>query len=158
MTRLTLPPGLDASLAAAIRPGIDRLTEQVALEGARRAPDGKTWISMRDERVRHSHVNTDGQTIPANLDYEVGPDEKGRTATMPYPRYPQAPVRETAGCRCSSVPLPGDVGQHVHAQPAYVAGTRVVGRVQVEYPRIVESHDGLPFMTDALRAVAERMR
>lgn len=55
----------------------------------------KTWISMRDGRVRDTHANMDGQTQPLGSPF-VSPSG----ATLMFPCDPTAPIEETAGCRC----------------------------------------------------------
>lgn len=57
----------------------------------------KTWVTMRDKRVRETHTEVDGMTIPINDFFQVG------DAEMLYPSdeenaydYPE----ETVSCRC----------------------------------------------------------
>lgn len=54
----------------------------------------KTWLTQRDERVRASHRNTDGERVPFEDRYSNG---------LRYPRDPEGPMREIAGCRCYQV-------------------------------------------------------
>ena len=57
----------------------------------------KTWCTMLDERVRHSHLTLEGKTIPIGGIFEVG------DSLMQYPRDESlgASVGEIANCRCS---------------------------------------------------------
>lgn len=56
----------------------------------------KTWHTMKDKRVRHTHRNVDGKTIPI-LDYFIVGD-----ALMQYPRDEESDVaEEICNCRCT---------------------------------------------------------
>jgi hypothetical protein len=116
-----LPGSLQSNMVAAYRnrllrqraATIGRLEANVAVhEGQRQATvqalaEGgiqpnqivSTWRSQRDERVRNtniaSHVYLDGQTAKWNQAF-VGISG----ALLRYPGDPQAPIEETAGCRC----------------------------------------------------------
>lgn len=62
----------------------------------------KSWISLRDKRVRHTHVEADrtysSAAIPVNEAFIVG------SSRMMYPGDTSlgAPIREIAHCRCSA--------------------------------------------------------
>lgn len=57
----------------------------------------KTWHTMRDNRVRHSHTRLDEKTLPIDELYMVG------ESLMRFPRdtYYSASLREIANCRCT---------------------------------------------------------
>jgi len=57
----------------------------------------KTWLSMRDKRVRKTHTEVDGTTIPINEFFHVG------EAMLLYPRYASDHPEETVNCRCTLV-------------------------------------------------------
>jgi uncharacterized protein with gpF-like domain len=56
----------------------------------------KTWRSMRDGRVRHTHSILDGQKVQGLDTPFLSPSG----AALRYPRDPRAPLAEVAGCRC----------------------------------------------------------
>jgi len=58
----------------------------------------KSWITLRDKRVRPTHHDAHGQTRPINEAFNVG------SSRMMYPGDTSlgAPVREIAHCRCSA--------------------------------------------------------
>lgn len=84
-----------------------------AVEGARDAivehyadPDIiRRWRSQRDGRVRPTHVKADGQEQLIGEPFEVG------TALLRYPGDPDAPMHETANCRCYIVFRSRSTGQ-----------------------------------------------
>lgn len=55
-----------------------------------------TWESMRDEKVRNSHIKADGQTVPINEPFIVG----GYKMMFPLDDSMGAPIKEIIGCRC----------------------------------------------------------
>lgn len=54
----------------------------------------KEWKTMRDDRVRDSHVEADWQRVPVDSPFEVGGHE------AQYPGDPSLPIEERANCRC----------------------------------------------------------
>lgn len=60
----------------------------------------KMWLSMRDDRVRDSHKNLDGQIVGINEHFRT---IKGNL--LLYPGDPSAPPGEVVNCRCTIVPL-----------------------------------------------------
>lgn len=57
----------------------------------------KRWVSKRDSRVRPTHVEADGQTVPAMTAFEVG------GASLMYPGQAGAQYEEIVRCRCVMV-------------------------------------------------------
>lgn len=55
-----------------------------------------TWVSIRDERVRGSHWEADGQTVPINEPFIVN----GYKMMFPLDDSMGAPVDEIINCRC----------------------------------------------------------
>lgn len=61
----------------------------------------KSWLTLRDKKVRDTHRAAEGQTRPVNEAFNVG------SSRMMYPGDTSlgAPVREIAHCRCSAMYL-----------------------------------------------------
>ncbi len=57
----------------------------------------KTWLSVRDTRVRHTHRVADGQKVPLAAKFNVG----GSFAN--YPGDPSLPAAEAINCRCVAI-------------------------------------------------------
>ena len=58
----------------------------------------KTWVTMRDNKVRHTHAMVDDATIPIDEFFVVG------NTLLRFPRDVEiGNMREIAGCRCSVV-------------------------------------------------------
>lgn len=161
---------LDAKVALRIlTPRVEHLTSRVADEAQRLAPDGKVWITMRDERVRPSHVHTDGQEVPDNLRYKLpkalddNPGSQGWDLAR-RPRDPELPIANRINCRCESVPVPRAVAEAIHRLPLLITGTKVRGTVVCTYPRAAEAEygsdgdAGAHFMSGAVDHVALESR
>ena len=55
----------------------------------------KTWVTMQDNRVRHTHVEVDGETIGIFDYFEVG------NSKMLYPKDANGSGEEVINCRCT---------------------------------------------------------
>ena len=55
----------------------------------------KRWKTQRDNRVRHTHREMEGKTIPVDDYFIVG------GSALLYPGDPEGEEKETAGCRCA---------------------------------------------------------
>ena len=64
----------------------------------------REWFTARDERVRSSHASIQGQIVAFNQAFTTGAGN-----TLRYPSDPQAPVSETANCRCQAVRIIAEV-------------------------------------------------
>jgi len=179
--RVELRRDLEAVVARLIRDRVGDITEQVAEQARRRAPDARVWVSRDDERVRPAHVDANGQMIPANLRFRLreqiyirgggrGSDISGHTVLGPryllarVPRDESLPPDQKINCRCEAVTVPGVIARRIRVSGPAVEGGRVTGRVSVEFQRIVESEYGTSgdtpaaFMRGALAAVTARLR
>lgn len=164
VTRFEPAPDLDAQVAARIlRPGVDRLTDAVHDAARRFAPPVRVWLTVRDERVRHTHAQTDGQTIPDNLRFKIPATSGVGHDLARHPRDPGLPVANRVNCRCDDPTVPGVLAQSITKLPAVLQGTRVHGQVETRFPRAAESEFGTSedesaaFMRNALREVAARV-
>uniref|UniRef100_UPI003F49AE44 hypothetical protein n=1 Tax=Streptosporangium sp. CA-235898 TaxID=3240073 RepID=UPI003F49AE44 len=174
MGKARITPGLTARLAAGpVRRKVERITAAAAAETRDRAPDAKTWTTAPDGRARPSHAHADGQTVAENVSYKLpkaatAPD--GTPVIAPgydyasRPRDPRLPRQQSDGCRCHSIPLPGELARATRITPVVVTPGRVSASVVCEYHRVVEaefgsSQDaGAHFMGQAAQVVAARYR
>ncbi|WP_433542091.1 hypothetical protein ACQP10_38035 (plasmid) [Streptosporangium sandarakinum] len=184
MTRSRIRGDLIAKLAAGhVRRVVDKVADQAVREVRDQVPDAKSWETAEDERVRPSHDETHGQTIPANLLYRLpkqvyvrkGRGENGKAVNAAggwkivpggwdladAPRDPRLPEHQTINCRCESLPMPGMIAAHVGRIPVLVTRTSARATVHVRFPRIAESEfepDGGGWLARAARIVAARHR
>lgn len=164
VTRFEPAAGLDAAVAARIlRPRVDRINEDVRDAARRLAPDVRVWLTVRDERVRRTHVKTDGQMIPDNLRFKLPKTIGVGVDLAKHPRDTNLPVAQRINCRCADPTIPGVLAASIHSFPAVLQGTRVVAETETRFPRAAESENGTSqdpaayFMRDALREVAARL-
>jgi hypothetical protein len=54
----------------------------------------KRWIAVHDNRTRHAHLATDGQTVDSEAFFTVGGEQ------MEFPGDPEASGKNTINCRC----------------------------------------------------------
>jgi hypothetical protein len=156
--------GLDQEIARRFGvPAIRRALDMLQDSARTNAPETRTWVTMRDERVRPSHVKADGQTIPANLRFKL--DAKiGGVDLARHPRDPALPEAQRINCRCDDPTLPHLLRESIHSTDPIQEGTVVHGSVYTDFPRAAESEFGTSedeaayFMTNALREVAMRLR
>jgi hypothetical protein len=165
VSRFVPAPNLDATVAARYaRPFVERLSGQMLRASRVYVPDAKVWVTVRDERVRHTHIETDGQTIPENLRYKIPSTKGAGTDLGRQPRDVALPLPNRINCRCASVPLPGLLAPTIHQVPTVLQGTRVTGGIESRFPRIAESETGTSgdtaarFMGRAINEVAAANR
>jgi hypothetical protein len=183
MARLVMRPDLDSFIARTVGTRVvDRLKRDIVDGAQRRAPDGKVWVTMLDERVRPSHADAHDQLIPANLRYQLtrmAYARKGRgKAAAPIggwtrsaghdlarePRDPNLPAEQRVACRCRSIPVPEAIARTIHADVTVFQGTRVSAQVSTPFPRAAESEFGTGgdqparFMAGAANAAAAKLR
>jgi hypothetical protein len=140
-------------------------------------------MTSEDERVRRSHAEAEGQTIPENLRYKlqkmtyVRGSGRGRRPSVPghyvlapghdlarIPRDDRLPDYQKMRCRCESVELPGLVAASIHGTVTVVSGRRVQAEVYSRFNRVAESEFGTGedvgahFMGGAVQTVAQRFR
>lgn len=142
-----------------VRPQISRAVDRIRDAAIAGAPDGKVWVTANDERVRHTHRETNGQAIPANIPFKV-PNVHGTGNDLAmHPRDPNLPVANRINCRCGDPVIASLVADTIHSTPATVAGTKVSGRISTNFPRAAESEfadDGGKWMRNALATEKQR--
>lgn len=62
----------------------------------------KQWVTRRDDIVRDSHADADGQTVPKASLFQVG------AASLSYPGQGTYPPEETFNCRCVMIAVNAD--------------------------------------------------
>lgn len=161
VTRFEPARDLDARVAAKLAfPFVERLATELIGPAQAYAPDAKVWITFRDEKVRPTHVETDGQTVPENLRYKVPSTTGVGTDLGRKPRDPALPFLNRVECRCESIPLPGVIAASINKMPTILQGTRVEGGIETRFPRAAEAHEGtsddssVPFFARAISEVA----
>jgi len=173
MAKVILHPDVDARVAELVaRPALDRALARMRDSARMHAPVVRAWVTVRDERVRASHVRTDGQVIPDNLRFKVpkvntGDDVNDVRAGFDlarFPRDPNLPIGNRIHCRCADPVIPNLLKDSIHSTGARVTGTRAFGSVYTEFPRAAESERGTDgdqaalFMRKALDAELARWR
>lgn len=143
-THFVAGPQLNARVSERFaRPAVMRIQDALADAIRRNAPDAALWMSARDERVRPTHVEADGQTVPDNLRYVLTHPSTGGHELARAPRDPDLSVGNRINCRCISAALVGAIAERVAKGDVQVVGPRVRATVSVSYPRVVESeHPG----------------
>lgn len=139
-TRFTPSRGLDVAVARSIlAPSVRHITEQVADALRRNAPPGRIWITAHDERVRPTHVEAEGQLIPANLRFILNHPTTTAKEQARAPRDPDLSVGNRVSCRCVDATIAEAVREGVRDEGIVLAGPRVTGKASVTFPRVVES-------------------
>lgn len=165
MTHFEVADGLDVVVAQRfVAPRADTALDMLKDAAQTRAPATRAWVTMRDERVRKSHFDTDGQVIPDNLRFKV-PKPSGIGVEMARaPRDPNLSAANRYNCRCDDPTIPHLLRVSIVRTPVTVTGTRVDGSVETRFPRAAESEFGTTedtaahYMTNALREVALRLQ
>jgi HK97 family phage portal protein len=62
--------------------------------------NSKKWISSADDRVRDSHKDIDGKSVPIDMNFKVGTDKTG-FHDLKFPGDPMGPPSEIIHCRCA---------------------------------------------------------
>jgi len=60
----------------------------------------KEWLASKDEKVRDSHVSTDGQVVDINESFTTGDGNK-----LMQPGDYSAPASDIINCRCTVLPV-----------------------------------------------------
>lgn len=76
---------------------VGTLNEAAKEAGEDQPINSKTWLSSQDGRVRPTHQDADGQTVPIDQPYSVGGFD------LQYPGDPDGPDEEVINCRCTEL-------------------------------------------------------
>lgn len=166
MSHVELDNDLDVVIAERVmKPRVETALDMLRDAARAKAPATRTWVTMRDERVRQTHVDTDGQTIPANLRFKVPkPGLPGEVELARHPRDPALSAANAINCRCDDPTVPHLLRESIHRTGVTVNGTRVEGSVETRFARAAESEFGTSedvpahFMSGALQEVALRLQ
>jgi len=166
MARYEPPGDLDSQIASRVLAPVVRRALNNVVEGAQRhAPPVGVWITARDERVRHTHIATDSQAVPANLRFQLPQISGDGYDLARAPRDPDLPIGQSINCRCMVGTLPRLLADSIQAGPVQVTGPRVRGEAFTRFPRAAESEFGnttgdeaARFMGRGLQEAAARMR
>ena len=166
MSHVELIDGLDVVIAERyMKPRVDTALDMLRDAAKMKAPATRVWVTMRDERVRQTHMDADAQVIPANLRFILDkPGEPGVHEMARHPRDTSLSAGNRINCRCDDPTIPQLLRESIHRTQVSVNGTRVEGSVETRFPRAAESEFGTSedeaahFMTDALREVAARLQ
>ncbi|MFJ5121962.1 hypothetical protein [Kitasatospora sp. NPDC088548] len=173
MAKFIPVPGLEALVASLVAPEVRRVGEKVVAEARRLAPPTKRWVTVADNRVRHTHVQAEGQTVPNNLRFAVpSMDWDRRHRGVGAFTYMKAPrdqssraVANLKNCRCQVATDPKGVARGINARLPVIAGNTVKVTVVCEGDLVVQAElgdvypgglvaAGLHFMARAARTVA----
>ncbi|MFE2723902.1 hypothetical protein [Kitasatospora sp. NPDC059327] len=173
MARFEAVPGLEELVAAMVAPEIGRIADEVADRAKRLAPPTKQWVTVADDRVRHTHVQTEGQSVPNNLRFKVpSMDWDRRHRGLGAHTYMKAPRDQTSravanikNCRCHTMLDPVGISRGINSGPPIVAGNHVTVTVVCEGDLVVQAElgdvypgglvaAGAHFMARATRAVS----
>lgn len=140
MTGFTPAKGLDQAIAAKVlQPRVNAVAQRLLETAQRTAPPSKVWVTLEDDRVRHSHRAVDGQEIPDNVPFILPkPNGGGHEAGM-MPRSPEFTLENRINCRCVAVTLPEAIARSMHLDHATVVAARVTAQVWTGYERAAES-------------------
>jgi hypothetical protein len=143
-------PGLEELVAAMVVPGVRRIGERVEARARKLAPPTKTWVTVGDDKVRHTHVVTNGQDVPGNLRFEVlSMDWDRRHRGLGEFTYMKEPKDETSravanikNCRCYAQLDPQGIARGINARQPVVTGKTVRLTVVCEGDKVVQSEFG----------------
>lgn len=95
--REQLPEVIPASAQMLAQTELTALVNERSLVAANKQFQGeasKTWLTVKDNRVRVAHAQAEGQTVPISQPFQIG------GSSLMYPGDPSGPLRLVARCRC----------------------------------------------------------
>ena len=160
-----------------VAPEVRKVAEQVHRQARKNAPAAKEWVSTGDGKVRPTHIEAHGQTIPSNLRYEVTSMDwdrhhrgNGPVTFMLKPKDESSrAVANIKNCLCKSALRPNAIKDRVRIGPTKVHGTEIRIDVTCTFYKIVlcevgDTYDfgnvspGTRFMGKAASMVAAKTR
>ncbi|MEU9781508.1 hypothetical protein AB0H92_11125 [Streptomyces phaeochromogenes] len=150
MAKFTPARGLEDQLARMIAPDVRRIAVRVEVEAKRLAPPTKRWVTVGDDRVRPTHVEAHGQTVPGNLRFELNSmdwDMRHRSVgphtymLEPKDRTSQA-IANLKNCRCTTHKDPDGIARHIRTGQPVVSGKKVTVTVSVQADKVIEAEVG----------------
>jgi hypothetical protein len=145
MAKFTATKGLNQLVAQMIVGDVDKIVDAVQTKAKKLAPPTKTWQTMMDDKVRPSHVSTQGQEVPDNLRFDLPsmpwdmtkryslPKIGARTYLLrPKDEDTYGSIANTINCRCRPVMDPLGIAKLVKKNETKAAGTKVKGLVFAE--------------------------
>jgi len=152
----TLAPGLEAKVARMVTPAVVEIAREVERDAKELAPATKDWVSMRDARVRHTHVqadddnNTDTRGIPDNLRFAIKSMQWDREhrglGPMTYLRFPgdesSRAYVNLIHCRCRAEIDPDGIAKLISTEQPVVGRHEVTVKVVCEGNWVVASEFG----------------
>ena len=188
MARFTVRPDLDEVVARMVAPKVGEVARETARVAKKHAPPTKTWLSMRDNRVREPHVHADGDELPDNLRFkltafawdlehpgalpiggETGGDGTSKwpdAETVPgrysYLRYPrdksQGHLVQIVNCRCVLQMDPDGVAKMISVTPVKVVGAKATATVVAQGAYVIEAERGDVYEYDLVAPPTNFMR
>ncbi|MFE0058661.1 hypothetical protein [Streptomyces sp. NPDC059003] len=175
MAKFTPNPALETMLARMIAPHVQRIAHQVEVEARRLAPPTKRWVTRADDKVRPTHAEAEGQTVPDNLRFTINSMAWDREHRGVGPNtYMLRPLDESSravanlkNCHCTTATDPGGIARNISTGQPIVTGKKVTVTVTARAPLVVEAEvgtvypgglvaDGTHFMARAAAMVAAR--
>jgi hypothetical protein len=161
----TVARDLDEKLARLITPAVDAIAARVEAVAKDYAPPTQEWITMLDERVRPTHVEVHGQTVPNNLRFILTSMEWDRLhrglGEYTYMRKPRdessRAVANIKQCRCRAIVHDDGVAKLISRRAPVVEPGKVTVTVVAEGDWVVPAEFGTIYPGDLVAPGARYM-
>ncbi|AXI91416.1 hypothetical protein SAM9427_36690 (plasmid) [Streptomyces sp. ETH9427] len=143
-------PGLEQRLAVMIAPKVHEIARRVEREAKVFAPPTKRWVTVADDKMRHTHIQMNGQEVPGNLRFELNSmkwdrDHRGlgpkTYMLMPKDESSRA-VANLKYCACRADTIPDGISKNIRTLPPVVSGSTVTVSVVAQGPGVVPAEVG----------------
>ncbi len=113
----------------------------------------KQWLTAEDDKVRETHAEADGQTVPVDQPFDVGGE------SLDYPGDPSGSDDEVCNCRCTVIytdesPVPAETASAVIPPPPVVPVTQN-GHARIELAVGAPPDPGLVALLERTAAASE---